>query len=208
MSIRCVHCPRCRAAANISAGMATVRCSSCGSIWNPNDSPQTQVSDSSVAQAKKSHSRSQAESPPLTQNGAAKIIGGMLVAGLGIGLITGGMWYLRQPDATTTTSRTVSTEQATPVSPVPQGKATPIKPYREIDLPESTRQQIYRDYRTAKGSSVGKPIPMPKDWDSRKAVDATLTNMLDRELTLHASIHNIQVDDIVQIINEGNAKGW
>ncbi len=204
MSIRRVQCPSCHATANIPAGMAKVRCSSCGSIWNPNDTAPAQVSDAAIGLAKKTRSKSKSTN----QNSAVKIIAGGLVGVLGIGLISGGVWYLRQPDSTPTTTSAVATQPATPATPLALNDVTPMESYREVDLPESTRQQIYRDYRTAKGSSVGKPIPMPKQWDSRQAVDATLSNVLDRELTLHASIHNIQVDDVVQIIKEGNAKEW
>ncbi len=133
-----------------------------------------------------------------------KIVGALCGAVLGIALIAGGIWYLRQPDS----APTPASAFAQPKPPAQQSLTVATEPFREIDLPESTRQQIYRDYRTAKGSAVGQPIPMPKEWASRKAVDATLGNIVDRELTLHASIHNIQVDDVVEIIKEGNAKKW
>lgn len=205
MSIRRANCPRCSTAVNIPAAMATVRCPSCESIWNPNASEQVQDGPGKETSGGR---------PKLKSGSRNKgvLVGGAVAGVILILVIAGGVfWLINRPTTSPATTpqpaklvqqaRSQATESPTPQPPVSE-------PYREIDLPESTRQQIYRDYRTAAGSSVDKPIPLPKDWNSRKALDATLNKILDRELTLHASMHNIEVDDVIEIIKEGNAKRW
>ncbi len=116
-----------------------------------------------------------------------------------IAIVGGGLWMLAQPAPTPPPKSVPVVQQTQPVN---------AEPYREIALPESTRQQIYHDYRQAAGSTVEKQVPIPKDSAVRGALGRTLGQTLDREITLHASIHNISEDDVKEIIKEGNAKQW
>lgn len=199
MTIQHVKCPKCRTGANIPIAMATVRCPKCAHIWNPNE-PEDSEEDPDNPSAASGSKRISGSSAKL-----AKMVGGVVAALLVLAIVVGASWYLTQSN-----SRTGQTlGQASSSAPVamPSPVAT-TEPYRVIKLPESTRQKIYRDYRTAANTSVEKPIPLPKNWDSRKALDATLNKVLERELTMHASMHNIEVDDVIEILKEGNAKKW
>jgi hypothetical protein len=199
MTIQHVKCPKCRTGANIPVAMATVRCPKCAHIWNPNE-PEDSEEDPDNPSSASGSKRMSGSSAKLV-----KVVGGVVGALLVLAIVVGAVRYLTQSDSRTGQPLGQASNPAPAARPTPV--ATP-EPYREIKLPESTRQQIYRDYRTAAGSSVEKPIPLPKDWDSRKALDATLNKVLERELTLHASMHNIEVDDVIEILKEGNAKKW
>ncbi len=197
MAIQRVNCPRCGTAANVPVGMASVRCSSCGSVWNPSEpTDQKHAAD---------EASSAAVSAPKSSLNTAKLAGGVFSTLLVLAFVCGAVWYLSPatPDAVPLSDPTPK-----PVTIAKQAEAPPPESYREISLPESTRQKIYRDYRMSAGTSVEKPIPLPKEWKSRQALDATFNSILERELTLHASVHNISVDDVTEILKEGNAKQW
>ena len=80
--------------------------------------------------------------------------------------------------------------------------------YREVDLPESTRQQIYRDIRTAEKTTVGAKVPLPKDSDIGRFWQENMQKVMNREFTLHTLLNDITEADLKEIIKEGNAKDW
>jgi len=198
MSIQHVKCPKCRTGANVPVAMATVRCPGCAHIWNPNE-PESEGDQGVDAPAKKKSKGS---------GGNARLVRNIIGALLLVGIVGGAAWYFTQSESSGS-SETLLTQQARPSArQQPVAIATPAEPYREIKLPELTRKQIYRDYRLASKTTVEKPIPLPKKWDSRAAVDATMSAVLENQITLHANINNVSNEDIAEVIKEGNAKKW
>ena len=80
--------------------------------------------------------------------------------------------------------------------------------YRIVKLPESTRKKIYESFRIAASSSVEKKVMVPKASVAAKIMKSTMTAMVDREVTMLALQHRIEPDDVLQIVAEGNDKGW
>lgn len=177
--------------------MATVRCPGCGHIWNPNEEPQ---GDDDVQVATKRKSK--------TAGVNAKLVGTILGVLLLLSVVGGAAWYFSQSEPRGNSETLLALQPTTSTSPPAATIAPPVEPYREISLSEETRKQIYRDYRLASKTTVEKPIPLPKKWDSRAAVDATMNIVLEREIMLHATAHNVSSDDIAEVIKEGNAKKW
>jgi predicted RNA-binding Zn-ribbon protein involved in translation (DUF1610 family) len=89
-----------------------------------------------------------------------------------------------------------------------QSAATPVIVYREVDLPESQRQQIYLDMSIAEKKTTGAKIPLPKDSQVGQFVQENLQKVLDRESTLQGLLNDISNEDLQEIMKEGKAKGW
>ena len=85
--------------------------------------------------------------------------------------------------------------------------ATP-EPYREIRLPEDTRRRIYNDYRQVARTTVETPLILPQGTKARASLEDMLQKTYDRELMRFAALHDISVDDVKEVIKEGDAKVW
>ena len=195
MSIRRVTCPQCGTTANVPAAMASVKCPSCGTVWNANDSSPAPSSPAPTPRAETSPGSVDAEAEG---SGAALlaglVAGGMLMLAM-IGLL---VFLLGSPgDATQ-----VSAEPQETIKP-----ATP-EPYREIDLPEETRRRIYNDYRKMARTTVEQPLLLPQGGAARASLEDMLQKTHDRELMHFAALHDITVDDVKEVIKEGDAKVW
>jgi hypothetical protein len=194
MSIRRVNCPGCDLAVNVPAAMANVKCPSCATVWNVNNPAAAQKS----AEAKKAAAEPAAKSDEKNNTANAAMIAGlvggvmMLFAILGLGLIL----LNRQP----------------PPAPVAEAEET-IKPaipekYRVINLPEEHRKRIYKDYRTVARTTVEKPLILPQGTKVRQSLENMLQKTFDRELLAFSALHDITVDDVQEVIKEGDAKVW
>jgi hypothetical protein len=84
----------------------------------------------------------------------------------------------------------------------------PVIEYREVDLPESLRQEIYQDMKIAEQTTTGAKVPLPKDSQVGQFVQNNLQKVLDRESTLQGLVNNVSEEDIQEIVKEGKAKGW
>ena len=80
--------------------------------------------------------------------------------------------------------------------------------YRVVNLPEETRRRIYDDYRTVARTSVEAPLALPQSGKLRRTMEGTLEGVFERELARFAALHDITVDDVKEVIKEGDAKGW
>ena len=193
MSIRRVNCPACKAAANIPATMTNVKCPSCGQVWNVNNP------DAAAPRAK---SKATAEDESSNGGNAAMVavISGavVLLAIAGIALVLFLPDAAKEPPEAPTSSEVVTAE---PTADEPPS-------YREVDLPESTRQKIYSDYRRMAMSSIEKKLMIPKDSPVRNSVEGMLTKTVDREITHFALVYKISEEDVMQIVAEGDAKQW
>lgn len=80
--------------------------------------------------------------------------------------------------------------------------------FREIRLPEETRKRIYKDYRSVARTTIEKPLPLPQGSAARAPLERMLQQTLDRELNRFSALHNISLDDVNEVIKEGDAKVW
>lgn len=195
MTIRRVTCPGCGAAANVPMAMANVKCPACGMVWNVNQS----VAETPSSTARPTREEA-AETPESAATGTAALIAGLiggamfLVAMVGVLLVV----LNRNPDPA----------QVSVVEPEETIKPARPAPYREINLPEEQRRRIYNDYRQVARTTVEKPLVLPQGTQARALLEDTLDKTFERELTRFAALHDISVDDVREVIKEGDAKVW
>lgn len=198
MSVRRVNCPSCNAALNVPATMANIRCSQCSTVWDVNNPP-------SVKAAPKSQEKGSETATPKKRSEASKRRQAAMIA-------VAGSFFTFLALAAIAAIMFTGGEKPTPAEPEPQiaiAEQT-IDPgdYRVVKLPESTRRNIYRDYRLTAGSSVEKKVMVPKDSVAAQTLGKTMNALVNREVTHLALLNNITDDDVMQIVAEGNAKGW
>lgn len=194
MAIERFQCPQCRTAVNVPAGMVSVKCPKCGHIWKlskEDDETETGSEAADPAQ-KKPRRRSR-----LTAATIAAVAGGLIL----VAAVAGGLWWwFDQPPAPAVLEFAPSAAQ-----PAPSAVA---ETYREIDLPENQRRQIYSDYRTAAKATVGKAVPLPRESAARQGLDAMMAATLQREIRRFAALHDVTESEIEEVLKEGNAKQW
>jgi len=202
MAIQRLKCPQCGKGVNVPAAMASVKCPSCGRIWKINDDSDTDEVEESAEKVK------QKRKPSRLTALLPVVLAGMLV----VAAVAGGSWWWinREPPPPTMAEYMAANRPGGQTGTQPSGQpvAAAAEPYREIDLPESQRKQIYADYRTAVKGTVGKPLPIPQASVAKQALDATMAAMLEREVRRFAAAHDVTEDDIAEVIKEGNAKQW
>ena len=191
MSIRRVNCPACKSVANVPATMTDIKCPSCGQVWNVNQ-PQAAAPTSTPTS-----SGDQANSNAAVLAGVAGAV--VMLAILGISLVL----FLPVTEDATTDPVSNSKPEEIDVAVVESPSS-----YREVDLPESTRKQIYWDYRLMAKSSIEKKLMIPKDSPVRSSVEGMLQKTVDREVKHFSLLYNISEDDVMQIVAEGDAKQW
>ena len=195
---RTVSCPACGSKASVPASIIQVRCASCGNVFTPT----TPVASSAVATNSAASSSTNSNHIML---GAAVVLGGILL----VSFVGAAMMLFTFQD---------SPEKSDPVESVVERELADTEPtvfpdpsevvYREIRLPEATRQAIYKDYRAAARTTIEKPLPLPSGSPARVPLETMLQQTLDRELSRFAALHNVSVEDIGEVINEGDAKRW
>lgn len=117
----------------------------------------------------------------------------MMIAMIGLAIVI----LNREPSPATATSQVEETIK--PLEP---------EPYRVVNLPEATRKRIYKDYRAVARTSVEKPLAVPQGTKVRQNLEVMLQQTFDRELMRFAALHDITVDDVKEVIKEGDAKVW
>jgi hypothetical protein len=233
MSVRTVTCPQCRKRVNVPATLVNARCSSCGTVWNTH-----QPDGGTTAGAGGAGAESRAGSAGNSRGKGIWLgVGAAVVALITIGVASAlVMWPDSDTASTPDPQASAEDDSATTVSSAPSGgseaggqpdsateasgaraasatdaesmPATPEPEYRVVDLPEPTRREIYDDYREAARTTREKPLPLFQDSAPRSAMERMLQETLDREIRRLAALHDISVNDIKQIIAEGDAKGW
>lgn len=205
MSIKSVKCPRCSAVSNVPATMASIKCHSCGNVFSPSAAaaPQANAPQSSRPP---SRDRDDADSDAEDRFGQWFVVGAVAaVAFVGLAFLT---FFRPGPSEEPEKPEIPMREQATVVENLnldPEGGEIE---YRVVDLPESTRQKIFRDYSLMIGSSLGSNKKVPKSGAAGQALNKTLGSIVDREVTHFALQNNITEEDVAQIYAEGKAKGW
>lgn len=195
MSIRRVTCPGCRAEANVPVAMTNARCAACGTVWNVMQGvaamspPPSKQAEDEIAAA--------AETPaPATAALLVGLVGGVMFLMATIGLI---VFVVTRPPDPALVSAAEPEQTIKPAIP---------EPYREIRLPEEARRRIYRDYRTVARTTVEAPLILPQGTKARQNLEVMLEKTYDRELLHFAALHDITVDEVKEVIKEGDAKVW
>tara|TARA_R110002049_G_scaffold72490_7_gene187590 strand:- start:173153 stop:173752 length:600 start_codon:yes stop_codon:yes gene_type:complete len=187
--------------------MANIKCGSCGAIWNVNNPAAS--SAATQASSRKPQRSTLKNSSSDSANSHMKVlaisIGGLLVllalVGIGIAMfVSGSPEPVAEPIAQPQPPTVAAAPKPVPVQTAPT--------FREVDLPESTRQAIYLDYRKLVESSTEKKVMIMKESPVNKSLQNMLGKTVDREIVHFALIHKISEDDVLQIIAEGDAKQW
>ncbi|MCA9136087.1 MAG: hypothetical protein KDB00_04995 [Planctomycetales bacterium] len=209
MSIKTVVCPRCGTSMNVAASMASTKCQSCGNVF-----PITAAGASPAAAQVGRQSGSQPSRTKNESDGGAKatpgqwiVVGGVAAAAL-IGLIL--LTVLRTGGGDDVPAEKPEVPMRTQASVVEDLdlKEGETPTFRVVNLPESTRQSIYRDYKRMIESSFGSTKKIPKSGVAGQSLNKMLGSTVDRDVTQMALIHKISEEDIAQIYAEGEAKGW
>lgn len=204
MSIKAVQCPNCRTSANVVATMATTKCQACGTVYAVSGPAATSAAAQGPAKTNSKGRDSTAGSGG--QLGNWLIVGGVsALALIGLILITvfragGGNDQAEKPAIPMREHATVVEDLQIEAGETPQ--------YRVVDLPESTRKQIYQDYKKMIASSFGKAKKIPKSGVAGQTLNSVLGDVVDNDVTKMALIHGISEEDIAQIFAEGEAQGW
>lgn len=195
MSIRSVQCPGCGATANVPATLSNVKCPSCATLWNVNHPGAAQLSPAAKQAARATVDPEEAKSATAGAAIVASLVGGamLMIAMIGLAIVI----LNREPNPATATSQVEETIK--PLKP---------EPYRVVNLPEETRRRIYKDYRAVARTSVEKPLAVPQGTKVRQNLEVMLQQAFDRELMRFAALHDITVDDVKEVIKEGDAKVW
>ncbi len=196
MSIRSIQCPGCRTTLNVPVAMANVKCPSCETIWNVDNPGAAKLGAAAIA-AKQEEAPAEKANDGKTQQAAivAALVGGAMVMFAIVGI---SIMLLNQ----TPPPQAASTEEEETIKP-----RNPV-PYRIVKLPEEQRKRIYDDYRTVAETTVEKALILPQGTRARKSLEVMLEKTYDRELVHFAMLHDIEVDDVAEIIKEGDAKVW
>jgi len=196
--IRSIPCPACKKTVNVPDHIQSVKCSKCGKVWNVQESDEEpETPDAASRYAGPAVASNKKESGGGAVKLIAGVLGGILVlAALGAG---GYYWWSNRP---------TPTAQAAPVAAEPDEDDVVWTPpeYREIAMAEPDRKRIYMDTRAAAIMSIEKPLLLI--GPPRVTMEKSLQAIYDRELQTQAALHDISVDDIRQIVNEGDAKKW
>ena len=200
MSIKRVTCPGCKQTLNVPASMASTKCPHCGTVFSPANPAAAQSAPSRPSNAPASPPRDSGQLMQYLIFGTVAML-----AVLGVLLLT----FFRSapenengPAAAPTAPPPAMAAQEDATAPSTSGD------FREVDLPESTRKKIYNDYRRMIASSFGKSKRIPKGGAAGQALEGMLQGTVDREIKQMALIYHVSEDDILQIVAEGDAKGW
>ena len=189
--------------------MASVKCPACGTVWNVNAvTSAAPVANNPVAGSVRTASaaganRGEPDTALPGENDSTATAA--LVAGLAgggtmllamIGLV---IFLINRPSEPAQISAVEVEETIKPARP---------EPYREINLPEEARRRIYNDYRLVARTTVEKPLILPQGSKPRASLEDMLQKTYDRELMHFAALHDITVDDVKEVIKEGDAKVW
>lgn len=197
MSVRSVTCPGCNASLNVPAAMANIKCPQCATIWNVGNPDAAQLGAGAKAARQAAAVEAEEDDSKKSQSAIiAAMVGGamVLIAIMGISVMI--------LSSTPAPSEIVSDEVEETIKP-----RTP-EPYRIVKLPEEQRRRIYDDYRSVARTTVETPLMVPQGTKVRASLENMLEKTYDRELVRFAALHDIEVEDVLEIIKEGDAKVW
>ncbi|WP_149498423.1 zinc ribbon domain-containing protein [Roseiconus lacunae] len=203
MSIKRLTCPGCGQSVNVPASMAKAQCPGCGQVFSttqPVASPAKRVAPSPAAAKGQRDGATSADESKMLQ---WVLVLGVCFVAMGVLIV---LTYFR------VSGEKEQSKQAAEVAAAAEAKAEEEArrniEYRVVDLPESTRMKIYRDY-TAMTDSMGRNSKkVPSSGAAGKAFNQLMQTTADREVTHFALNHNISEEDVMQIVLEGQANDW
>ena len=206
MTIRGVTCPSCNATVNVSATMANARCPSCGTIWNVNNPAATKLATQAAVTRKAAGNSSLKEESVRSPSVNIVLIAGLVGGGALLVTLVGVAAVIMNRNAIPATASQEMTKEVTKA----EDTIKPVTPeeYRVINLPEETRKRMYNDYRKVARSTVETPLMVPQETNLRQATEGMLQGVFDRELMRFAALYDVTVNDVKEVIKEGDAKGW
>ena len=83
-----------------------------------------------------------------------------------------------------------------------------VESFRVVKLPEEHRRRIYAQTRKTAKVTTEKPLLLPKGGAVRQSLENMLQDTHDMGLGQIAALHDISVEDVSEIIKEGDAKQW
>ena len=198
MSVRNVNCPGCGMSFNVPVALANAKCPGCATVWNVANPAAAQIPPGVAAQVPRPTLEADADgdSTSIVPIAIALAGGGLFV----LVMIVVTIVVLFRTPAPSEVATTEVEETIKPGEP---------QEFRVVNLPEEQRRRIYDDYRAVARTTVEAPLALPQQWKKpRAAVENTLEGIYDRELMRFAALHDITVDDVKEIIKEGDAKVW
>ena len=201
MSIKQVVCPQCNATMNVAASMGQVQCQKCQTVFVPGAAANTASASSATRPSKSAtDGESSSKNQVVMFSGVAVAIAMSLLA---VAIATSGS---KDKNGSESVDPGAESEAAVVADAASKTPAAPS--YEVVNLPDSTRQKLYGDYKAMMNRSVGKAKKLPGDGTAIKRFQALTGTIAEREVTRMALAHNISDDDFQQIIAEGEAKGW
>lgn len=191
--IQTVVCPSCSKKVNVASHLQSVKCGKCGKVFPIQETDEEEAAPKDDVAARYAGPM---EESGKSSGGAGKWIGAVVGLVLFLGIVGAVGYYLwtREP-----------AEQVASGPPEPDVEWTPPE-YVEIDMSEPDRKRIYMQMREAAVKTIEKPIPLPEGL--RESLERTLQMEWEREIAKQAALHDVDKEDIQQIVNEGDAKRW
>ncbi|MFK8112276.1 MAG: hypothetical protein AB8B91_08740 [Rubripirellula sp.] len=194
MSIRRLNCPGCSIAVNVPAAMTNVKCPQCATVWNVNNPSAAKPAQPAPTETPSAAGK---EAEQQSMGNAAMIAG--IVGGLMMLIAMFGLVMVIMNRETTPIAKTEVEDTIKPAIP---------EEYRVIRKDEETRRRIYADYRTVAKTTTEVPLILPQGTRPRKSLENMLQGTQDRELRRFAALHDISLEDVHEVIKEGDAKKW
>ena len=203
MSIKTLTCPNCGANINVAVSMAQAKCPACQSLFSTTGGPASPATRSAGTVDTETKT---ADGKPPVQLAAWIVVGTVLAVAI-TGLLV--LSLTRGDHGAPAAPGNLAGNQSTaePVAAEPQ-ETQPAQSFRVVDLPESTRRQIFRDHKAMTSSSLGKAKRLPQDGLAGQSLNEALGGIVNQGVTQMALIHGVSEEDIRQIVAEGKAKGW
>lgn len=200
-------CPGCGKTGNYPSSIVQLRCAQCGMIFS-----NVATSRSALAKNQGGQGNSAKDKGSQVVLITAVVVVGsiLLLAGVGavstVFLVSSGPATNQKPDPVITPPQ--DDTKATDSSDT--GNLDDDQPvnYRIIRLSEEMRKKVYLDYRSVARTTLEKPLPLPQGSPPRQALEDMLQKTFDREIMRFAALHRISVEDIHEVIKEGDAKQW
>lgn len=210
MSVRAVQCPQCGTTSRVPAVVVHARCPSCGEVFHAETaSPGGKAAGGRRSPAGGGASPGQSTNSSRGHSSTGPIVA--VVSGVGAILIIvlAGLlyWVFRSQPSTAEPQVEAAAEASAADKPVLQEPTqAELDALVIVDLPEETRRRIYDQVRKTAVMSVEKPLMMPEQI--RGSTERTLQGVYDESLQQLAALHDVSVEEVEQIVVEGDTKNW
>gem|GEM_PF-2746332 len=199
-SYKSVSCPSCGASSNHPNAVVQPRCPKCGNVFvstataasPPNDGVNRGANSSGIS----------------TTSIVAIVVGGLVSLLLFVVVGMFSVFSFRSESESKQVIESVDRIEHSSLESEASQPETPTVTFREVRLPEETRKRLYNDYRGVARTTIEKPLPLPQGSPPRAALEQMLQQTFDRELNRFSALYNVSLDDVKEVIKEGDAKRW